>query len=180
MLNLLLRLLEGWRGDGAFAGSLRHGRPSLYRGCGKGFPLAAVSGHSQHQSLEDRSVPPGHDYQSRQDGGGTVSRRRAAKLHRRTGATGRTLFHFEDGTPLSRPALVREVRLALSAAGMDPSPFSGHSFWIGAATLAATAGVEDVIIKTLGRWRSSAYQQYVQLQRSDLAAVSLRLAPERS
>ena len=86
------------------------------------------------------------------------------------------LFHFEDGTPLSRPALVREVRLPLSAAGMDPSPFSGHSFRIGAVTSAAAAGVEDVIIKTMGRWRSSAYQQYVQLRRSDLAAVSLRLA----
>lgn len=86
------------------------------------------------------------------------------------------LFIFQDGTPLTRQALVREIRSALSTVGVDPAPYSGHSFRIGAATTAAAKGVEDAVIKTLGRWQSAAYQQYVQLPRSSLAAIARRLA----
>ena len=68
------------------------------------------------------------------------------------------LFRLDDGRPLTRLALVSEVRAALTVAGIDPAPYSGHSFRIGAATSAAAAGVEDAVIKTLGRWRSDAYQ----------------------
>ena len=43
--------------------------------------------------------------------------------------------------------------------------YSGYSFSIGAATAAAAAGVEDSLIKTLGRWESSIYQTYVRVPR---------------
>ena len=83
------------------------------------------------------------------------------------------LFRFDDGRPLTRLALVSEVRAALTVAGIDPAPYSGHSFRIGAATSAAAAGIEDAVIKTLGRWRSDAYQTYVRLPRE---AITARLA----
>ena len=85
------------------------------------------------------------------------------------------LFTFADGAPLSRSVLVSRVRGAISAAGLDPTPFSGHSFRIGAATTAASKGVEDSTIQTLGRWKSAAYLRYVRLSRENLAAVSKTL-----
>ena len=62
---------------------------------------------------------------------------------------------------------------------MDPTPYSGHSFRIGAVTMAASKGIEDSLIKILGRWESSAYQRYVKIPRERLAAVSQSLASEQ-
>lgn len=88
------------------------------------------------------------------------------------------LFAFADGKPLSRPRFVTEIRRALEAAGVDPQPYSGHSFRSGAATTAAKQGVEDVVIKMLGRWKSSAYQLYVKTPREQLANISRRLVAQ--
>ena len=86
------------------------------------------------------------------------------------------LFIFKDGSSLSRPRLVQALRQALSAAGIDASQFNGHSFRIGAATAAAQAGLNDSLIKTLGRWRSSTFALYVRTPRHQLSAVSAALA----
>ena len=86
------------------------------------------------------------------------------------------LFRFSDRSPLTREALVREIRAALQGSGLDPSLYSGHSFRSGAATTAAAAGVPDSLIKILGRWESSAYLRYVQLPRESLSAISSHLA----
>ena len=53
---------------------------------------------------------------------------------------------------LTRQRFVTAVRTGLDKAGIDSSKYSGHSFRIGAATTAAQNGMEDSIIKTLGRW----------------------------
>ena len=90
------------------------------------------------------------------------------------------LFHFADGRPLSREAFVREIRSALEQVGINATSYSGHSFRIGAATTAAAAGVEDAVIKILGRWESTAYLQYVQLPRESLASISNTLVAEQS
>ena len=71
------------------------------------------------------------------------------------------LYIYEDGIPLSRPRLVQELRNALSVTGASSSQYSGYSFRFGAATTAAEAGFSDSLIKTLGRWRSSAFQRYI-------------------
>ena len=85
------------------------------------------------------------------------------------------LFLFEDGRPLTRARFADEVRRALSFAGIDQSQYCTHSFRIGAATTAAAKGIEDSIIKTLGRWESAAYLQYVRISRSQLVGVLSRL-----
>lgn len=82
------------------------------------------------------------------------------------------LFVFGDGRFLTRQRLVEAVRQALSKAGMDPTQYCGHSFRIGAATTAARQGMEDSVIKTLGRWRSLAYLDYIRIPRDLLASYS--------
>ena len=86
------------------------------------------------------------------------------------------LFMFADGRPLTRQRFVDAVRGALDAAGFVKEKYCSHSFRIGAASAAAARGVEDCVIKTLGRWESLAYLQYVRLPREQLAGISGLLA----
>lgn len=85
------------------------------------------------------------------------------------------VFQFASGRPLSRERLSSTVQSILSAAGYAGS-FSGHSFRIGAATTAASRGVPDHLIKTLGRWSSDAYQVYIRTPVSSVVRVSNQLA----
>ena len=86
------------------------------------------------------------------------------------------LFHFEDNAPLTKSKFTARFRQLLDQAGVVSTPYAGHSFRIGAATTAAAKGVEDSLIQTLGRWKSSAYLTYVRLPPENLAAVSHILA----
>lgn len=86
------------------------------------------------------------------------------------------LFKHGNNRPLTRDTFVQEVKSALGTAGYDSSCYAGHSFRIGAATTAAAAGVEDCLIKTLGRWQSTAYLAYVKVPRETLTSISARLA----
>ena len=58
------------------------------------------------------------------------------------------LFRFQDGSLLTRDIFVKGVRHLLMAAGIDPLPYSGHSFCIGAATTVAQAGMDAALIQT--------------------------------
>ena len=62
--------------------------------------------------------------------------------------------------------------------GISMQREQGYSFRIGAATTAATRGIEDSVIRTLGRWESVAYLQYVCIPREQLFGVSSQLAVE--
>ena len=86
------------------------------------------------------------------------------------------LFRFKDGRPLTRPRLVEALRSALDEAGINQADYCSHSFRIGAATTAAQKGVEDSVIKTLGRWKSVANQQYVRIPTDRLVGLSAVLA----
>lgn len=94
----------------------------------------------------------------------------------RRGMSDGPLFRFEDGRPLTRQLFVQAVRGGLKIAGVDQDKYAGHSFRIGAATTAAARGVEDSIVKTLGRWESLAYLRYVKIPRSQPAGISNVLA----
>ena len=89
------------------------------------------------------------------------------------------LFISREGKFLTKPWLVQKVREALTTAGIDSTHYSGHWFRIGTATLAATCGVSDNLIKTRGRWSSSAFQSYIKIPLIDLAQASSVLAPQR-
>ena len=86
------------------------------------------------------------------------------------------LFLWNDGRALTRESFVKAVRGALRKANLPADQFAGHSFRIGAATTAATMGLEDSLIQTLGRWKSTAYLLYIRLDPSKLAAISGILA----
>ena len=60
------------------------------------------------------------------------------------------------------------VRDALAAAGIDEASYCSHSFRIGAA---AARGVDDSVVKTLGRWESTAYLQYVRIPREQYSCM---------
>ena len=85
------------------------------------------------------------------------------------------LFTYSDRSSLSCQKLVSEVHSALAMKGLDGNGFTGHSFRIGAATTAKAKGVSDSTVKTLGRWRSDAFQLYIRLPGPDLATVSSQL-----
>lgn len=86
------------------------------------------------------------------------------------------LFNFRDGRTLSKPRFSTNVRAALATLGLNSSHYAGHSFRIGAATTAAEKGVEDSVIKAMGRWSSSAFLTYIRMPRQYLAAVATNLA----
>ena len=87
-----------------------------------------------------------------------------------------SLFCWDDQKPLSKSKFVNHVRQALLAANIPAHLYSGHSFRIGAATTAASAGIEDSTIQTLGRWQSSAYLLYIRLDPSHLATLTSTMA----
>ena len=59
-------------------------------------------------------------------------------------------FRFDDGKPLTRPRFVMRIKEALTTAGLDCPPYSGHSFRRGAVTTAAALGFNNVTIKIWG------------------------------
>ena len=85
-------------------------------------------------------------------------------------------FHFNNGRFLTRDRLVKELRAALSKAHLDPDLYAGHSFRIGAATVAHAQGIDDSMIMTLGRWKSNAYQRYIKIPQQQLASLSATTA----
>ena len=89
----------------------------------------------------------------------------------RRGSKAGALFQWENRTPLSKIKFVEATRQALSAAHLPAKDYAGHSFRIGAATTAAMSGLEDSTIQTLGRWKSSSYQLYIQANPRQLAST---------
>ena len=86
------------------------------------------------------------------------------------------LFTFRDGRVLTRTRFVEIVWAALRKAGVEHKKYSGHSFRIGVAMTTAAKGIEDCIIKILGRWESLAYLQYIKLLQEQLAGYSAAFA----
>ena len=102
----------------------------------------------------------------------------------RRGLAAGPFFAVADGKRLTHEHFVKVVREAMDhpgtpdiASGSGPQPQQpGTDFRIGAATTAARYGLQDSLIKTLGRWESAAYMVYIHTPRETLCAVSRTLA----
>ena len=70
-------------------------------------------------------------------------------------------FCFRNGQALTWDCYVWGLRMAISAGGIDASAYTGHSFQIGAATTAVACWLLESLIKTVGRWQSSAHMLYI-------------------
>ena len=86
------------------------------------------------------------------------------------------LFLFKDKSFLTRAHFVTALWSALRESGIDADSYAGHSFWIGAATMASQHDFQDSLIQMLGRWHSSAYTRYIHTLPSSLTAVSRMLS----
>ena len=86
------------------------------------------------------------------------------------------LFKLTNGSFRTRQQFALLISNTLKLAGIDDKHYNTHSFRIGAATSAKEAGISDVQIKMLGRWKSEAYQLYVRTPREQLAKLSKQLA----
>ena len=84
------------------------------------------------------------------------------------------LFLLSDGTPLNGQWLSSTIQPILSSARV-PGCFTGHSFRIRAATFAASRGLPDHLVNTLGRWSSNAYQLYISTPINTFKGVASQL-----
>ena len=86
------------------------------------------------------------------------------------------LFNSGRFAPLSSVHITSVVCQLLQGTGVNQAHYSSHSFHISAATTAAAAGLPASLIKTLGQWKSNAYESYVQFPPSSLLTVPSILA----
>lgn len=93
-----------------------------------------------------------------------------AFLQYRIGA-GRPLYRFANGTLLTRQWVSRFL------ADVFPllNNINTHSFRIGGATAAASNGVSDAIIQTMGRWNSDCFQRYIRVSDTEIAYSQRRM-----
>ena len=91
------------------------------------------------------------------------------------GAQAGPLFTTRDGKHLTRQLFCSNLNTILQKMKLKTPHYNTHSFRIGAATSAKKAGISDVHIQMLGRWKSQAYLQYIRTPRLQLAKLSKQL-----
>ncbi|ETL34760.1 hypothetical protein L916_13055 [Phytophthora nicotianae] len=67
---------------------------------------------------------------------------------------------INHNTAITAKEVANVIKRAAEARGMDSSRFLTHSVRIGGATALLNAGADKLAIKLLGRWMSSAYEDY--------------------
>ena len=82
------------------------------------------------------------------------------------------LFMFQDGKNLTRKKI---TELLHEFGPSNDKNISSHSFRIGAATTAASAGYPRWLIQTLGRWSSNCFMEYIRIPDSTINSVSRSL-----
>ncbi len=57
--------------------------------------------------------------------------------------------------------LVSHTHSLISAIGLNPANFTGHSFWVGAVSQASINHMPEFHIQQLGHWKSNVYKTYI-------------------
>jgi hypothetical protein len=73
------------------------------------------------------------------------------------------IFITQQGNPVTREVFAARLSEAIKFCGLNPTRYKSHSFRIGAASYAAEKGMSDAQIRTLGRWKSNAFQKYIRV-----------------
>ena len=71
------------------------------------------------------------------------------------------VFQHPIGTPIARSHVIAVLNAALVFSGLSPSVYKGHSFRIGSCTWHMQQGFSDTQLRSMGRWRSSAFLSYI-------------------
>ena len=82
------------------------------------------------------------------------------------------LFQFRDGKFLTR----HKVYLLLEQSLPSVPDLNTHSFRIGGASAALTAGASDSMIRIMGRWSSDCYLRYLRISDSDIQKFTANMA----
>ncbi|KAF7308081.1 hypothetical protein MKEN_01170500 [Mycena kentingensis (nom. inval.)] len=75
--------------------------------------------------------------------------------------------HAKTRRPLTKPAFLKRVHEAMRAAGEEP--LQGHGIRIGSTLFYLLRGVPFDVVKTMGRWKSDAFQLYLRKHAQILA-----------
>lgn len=73
------------------------------------------------------------------------------------------LFQFMGGDPVTYCFVTKHLQNTIWFIGLNPAPYKGHSFRIGAATHAAQLGFSENCIQKMGRWNSDAVRRYIRI-----------------
>lgn len=71
------------------------------------------------------------------------------------------LFCFPDASPVTVSQFNTELQRCLIFYGLDSAHYKSHRFRISAASHAAEMEFTDAQIRTLGRWKSDAFELYI-------------------
>ena len=74
-----------------------------------------------------------------------------------------SFFTNANGSPMLRCEFDVSLRRLLSVCGYQNTSFQGHTFRIGAATVAALRGESDSQIRAADRWTSDAVRKYIRM-----------------
>ena len=77
-------------------------------------------------------------------------------------------FVDHTSSPINRNAFSAFLKTVLAAANFQPDHFNTHSFRIGRTTQLAQDNHNTETIRAVGRWKSSAYTQYIRSSSIDL------------
>ena len=85
------------------------------------------------------------------------------------------LFTHPGGKTLTQGDLVKHLRLAFQALGLDPTTFAGRSLRRGGATALLQRGASYAEIRIAGRWKSNAVFRYTRIPVTERLRLAQRM-----